>query len=84
VRVGPYAPREGFDQVFLNSSLVAWGLVLPDTVLDPKLPDSIVKWGSFVSTAEQAKSKGLYMYGSARDPTIDRIIGAGNAAHAAN
>jgi hypothetical protein len=85
-QIGPYASKskEGFDRVFLNSSLVAWGLALPDTVEAPKLPDNIAKWDSLAEAAQQAKSKGFYIYGSVRDPTIDEVIAAGIAAHPAN
>jgi hypothetical protein len=82
--LSPSAPTTGVDQVNLNWSLVRWGLALPDTMRDPKVPDNIADWDNYDDVAKLAKSDGLYIYGNGRDPTIDEVIAAGSAPHPAN
>lgn len=83
--LGPHAPKTGFDELYLNSSLVSWGLALPEKVEDPKLPDRLADWDDYEAASKQAKKDGLYIYGSQRDPSIDQIIAAGSTEqHSAN
>jgi S1-C subfamily serine protease len=70
------AELSGGERNFLNLSyfLVSSGLMPPENNIDPTWPQEIQRTARYEFVLEDAKKRGMYLYGESASPVIDEVI----------